>query len=132
MNQFKTDEVVMRKLFLVLQYNLPLVPLGSDYVPRGLVQDAVRDFGSLEEARDFAKSEQSKWDSISIYSKSSEPLKTRDGERYFKRVERYQKDGSVYIRCPECSFEYGAGKRDILEAHWAGHHKHINIPDSGE
>jgi len=123
----------MPKSFLVFPCNLPLVPLGSDYVPRALVPDAVRDFASLEEAQAFAKSEQSKWDYISIYSRcSGEPVKTRDGERYFKKIESYRRDGSIYIRCPECSFEYSAGKRDILEAHWAGHHKHINIPDSGE
>jgi hypothetical protein len=96
MNQSKTDEVAIPKVFLVLRFNdSPFAPDSGE----------VQSFGSLEEAREFAKKEQGKFKVIPIYSLSP-----------FRVIERYKKDGSICIRCPECQF-------DICEADWANHHK---------
>ncbi len=92
----------MPKVFLVVQSDASLVSPGSVSLPNHMYK-----FDSLEKARDFAKCQQDVWDQTAIFDLCY-------GEQGIKQIERYAKDGSVYIKCPECHFEFIA---DAFERH---------------
>ncbi len=96
------NEMIMPKVFLVVQADASFASLGSASLPNHMYK-----FDSLEKARDFAKSQQDVWDQTTI-------LDLCCGEQGIKQIERYARDGRTYIKCPGCHFEFIA---DAYERH---------------